>query len=200
MPMQIARLLYPVESLGPGKRVGIWVCGCNRACYNCANPELQKPDKTKEISISAIKELFHNNFKEKLVEGVTISGGEPFLQTKELCELVRVLSDYTDDILVFTGYRRETLLKRKKLFDSTSEVLSKIAVLVDGPYIHEKNDGHPLRGSNNQRLFYRDEKIRERYEAYIEKYKDKPPLQNFQTIDGIISVGIHKKDFRSIFQ
>lgn len=200
MPMQIARLLYPVESLGPGKRLGIWVCGCNRKCFNCANPELQKPDSSKELTVSAIQKLFQNYFIDKPVDGVTISGGEPFMQTKELCELVRALSDYTDDILIFTGYRKETLLKRKTLFDSTHEILSMIAVLVDGPYVDERNDGHPLRGSNNQRIFYRDEKVKEKYAAYIERYKDKPPLQNFQTTDGIISVGIHKKDFRSIFQ
>ena len=44
--MNIARILYPVEVLGPGKRIGIWVCGCNRRCKGCSNPELwdQKPE------------------------------------------------------------------------------------------------------------------------------------------------------------
>lgn len=39
--MQIDRLLYPVHSLGPGNRLVIWVRGCKKRCFNCANPELQ---------------------------------------------------------------------------------------------------------------------------------------------------------------
>ena len=38
--MYIARILYPVEVLGPGKRIGIWFCGCPRRCEGCSNPEL----------------------------------------------------------------------------------------------------------------------------------------------------------------
>lgn len=38
--MQIDRLLYPVHSLGPGNRLVIWVRGCKKRCFNCANPEL----------------------------------------------------------------------------------------------------------------------------------------------------------------
>ena len=38
--MNVARILFPVQVLGPGNRIGIWLCGCNRACKGCSNPEL----------------------------------------------------------------------------------------------------------------------------------------------------------------
>lgn len=36
--MYVARILYPVEVLGPGKRVGIWFSGCPSKCKGCSNP------------------------------------------------------------------------------------------------------------------------------------------------------------------
>ena len=45
--MYLDRILYPVTSLGPGKRLCIWVSGCNARCEGCANPELwtQRPEQ-----------------------------------------------------------------------------------------------------------------------------------------------------------
>lgn len=53
--MQIDRLLYPVHSLGPGNRLVIWVRGCKKRCFNCANPELQFFNPKSEISMPIIK-------------------------------------------------------------------------------------------------------------------------------------------------
>lgn len=57
--MYIDRFLYPVTSLGPGKRLVIWVSGCNAHCEGCANPELWTQKSEQFISVenlaSAIK-------------------------------------------------------------------------------------------------------------------------------------------------
>lgn len=198
--MKIARILYPVQVLGPGKRIGIWVCGCKRGCRECANPELWDFDPKKELSMDAIRKMLSGILDKQQVDGITISGGEPFLQTEELDELVRFLKRYTDDILIFTGYRRRILLNRKRLLSQTRHILDAIAVLVDGEYIPEKNMVHPLRGSENQKLYYRDEQVRHKYEVYIEEEKGKMSVQNFQTYDGILSVGIHQRDFNKQFK
>lgn len=194
--MQIARILYPVKVLGPGNRIGIWVHGCKRACPGCANPELWEPDARKNISIEQIRKMVLSVVEKYPVDGITISGGEPFLQTKELAELVSMLREYTEDILIFTGYERRVLLARKKDKDATRYVLNSVAVLVDGKYVEEKNDGHPLRGSANQKLYYRDENIRTKYESYIEEQKKEQYAQLFPASDGTIMVGIHRKEFR----
>jgi anaerobic ribonucleoside-triphosphate reductase activating protein len=197
--MRIARILYPVEVLGPGKRIGIWVCGCRRRCRDCANPELWDADERREVDMETIFRMLSSILTEREVDGITISGGEPFLQTEELDMLVSFLQNYTDDILIFTGYRRAVLEKRKRLGAQTQHILGTVAVLVDGPYIREKNDAHPLRGSQNQNIYYRDEQIRHRYEEYIREQMGMMPVQNFLTSDGMIAVGIHPKEFRQQF-
>ena len=192
--MQIGRILYPVRVLGPGNRIGIWVHGCKRACAGCANPELWKPDGRKEVPMEHLKKMLGSILEKHPVDGITISGGEPFLQTKELAELVVFLREYTTDILVFTGYERRTLLARKQEAEQTRYVLEHIAVLVDGKYIEEKNEGHPLRGSSNQKLYYRDETVIQQYEQYIQE--NQSAVQVFSVSDGTVLVGIHRRDFK----
>ena len=192
--MQIGRILYPVRVLGPGNRIGIWVHGCKRACAGCANPELWKPDGRKEVPMEHLKKMLGSILEKHPVDGITISGGEPFLQTKELAELVMFLREYTTDILVFTGYERRTLLARKQEAEQTRYVLEHIAVLVDGKYIEEKNEGHPLRGSSNQKLYYRDETVKQQYEQYIQE--NQSAVQVFSVSDGTVLVGIHRRDFK----
>ena len=197
--MKISRILYPVRVLGPGNRIGIWVCGCKRGCAGCANPELWYQDPKNELNMDAVFGLLDPLFSKHAVDGVTISGGEPFLQTKELAELVRYIRHYTDDILIYTGYERNTLLKRKREAEATTYILDNIAVLVDGKYIRERNENHPLKGSENQRIYYKDEAAKANYENYIADRRGKPEVQNFQSAEGLISVGIHRKDFNEQF-
>lgn len=193
--MLIGRILYPVRVLGPGERIGIWTAGCRRHCKGCANPELQPETKDKDIPLDTLFSLLCKLFKEHQVTGVTISGGEPFIQTEELSELVRFLSGYTDDILIYTGYRIETLKKRKRLKEETGFIINRAAVIIDGTYSEEKNFCHPLKGSDNQRIIYRDRKIRKIYEEYINEKYGRNEVQNFRSKDGLIAVGIHKKEF-----
>lgn len=194
--MQIGRILYPVKVLGPGSRIGIWVHGCHRGCPGCANPELWEPDDRKDITMVRLQQLLSSILEKHPVDGVTISGGEPFLQTKELAELVCFLQKYTTDILVFTGYERRTLLARKKEEEQTRYVLEHISVLVDGQYREEKNDGHPLRGSSNQKFYYRNEAVKQQYETYCREQEKKQSVQLFPTSDGTVLVGIHRRDFK----
>ena len=95
--MQIDRLLYPVHSLGPGNRLVIWVRGCKKRCFNCANPELQFFNPKSEISMPIIKDTICE-IGEKF-DGITITGGEPFCQAKELLDLITFILEITDDIL-----------------------------------------------------------------------------------------------------
>ena len=187
-------MLYPVTVLGPGKRIAIWVAGCGRKCEGCANPELWEAGADKEIGLQdfsrAIDALTESVNGE--VDGFTISGGEPFDQPEELLELVNHLCTISDDILIFTGYTKEELQAEQ----TASCILEKVAVLVDGPYIQEQNAGEILRGSRNQVITYRDAQVREKYEAYQKAYEGQHPVENFRVRDGVVSVGIHKKDFK----
>ena len=183
--MNVARLLYPVEVLGPGRRVGIWLCGCPHGCPGCSNPELWRFRPEYETTAQSVFEMVSRVAEEHPVDGFTITGGDPMLQGEALLELTGLLQTISRDILVYTGYEREALDPR---------LLQNIAVLIDGKYVAEKNDGAVLRGSSNQRIRILDEAFRGRYEAYLETATNE--IQNFTTRDGIVSVGIHKPGFR----
>lgn len=188
--MNVARILYPVKVLGPGSRVGIWLCGCHRKCRGCSNPELWEEKKEYEISVSQLLELIEQIRNEHKIDGFTISGGEPMNQSDELAVLVDKLRVISADILIYTGYSLEELVNRDP---QTQHVLDKAAVLIDGAYEEEKNDGSLLRGSSNQRIHILNSELKPFYDEFLKCAKNQ--VQNFTTLDGIVSVGIHRRGF-----
>lgn len=191
--IMIARILYPVRTLGPGKRIGIWLCGCNRRCPNCANPELQAFDGNKKIRIDDAAESLKALLRFKPVDGITISGGEPFEQAKELNALLSAVGEkMPDDILIFTGYTIEELRDRNDPF--TDKVLLYASVIIDGDYKEELNTGNVLRGSDNQRIHILKATCEDRYSKYINT--GKRLFESFSTPEGFFMIGLHEKGFR----
>lgn len=182
--MYVARILYPVEVLGPGKRIGIWFCGCPHKCKGCSNPELWEFQEKYKTSLEAIITLIETIAKEHQVDGFTITGGDPMYQADDLQKLIMHLCKISSDILVYTGYEIEELPK---------EYLHNISVLIDGKYIEERNNNCILRGSDNQRIFILNTDVHKKYNEYLKKASNQ--IQNFTTCDGIVSVGIHRSNF-----
>ena len=87
--MYIARILYPVEVLGPGRRIGIWFCGCSHKCKGCSNPELWQQFEKYKISIDDVLTLIHQISDANPVDGFTITGGDPMEQSYELSVLLQ---------------------------------------------------------------------------------------------------------------
>ena len=179
--MFVARVLYPVEVLGPGKRVGIWFCGCGHRCDGCCNPELWDFQERYRTTPETVYAMIRSIAQSHPIDGFTISGGDPMYQPADLRKLTKMLRTISDDILVYTGYQLEAL---------PPENLENISVLIDGPYIEALNDNSLLRGSSNQRIHILEDAHREKYAAYLATEHNK--IQNFTTADGIISVGIHR--------
>ena len=191
--IMIARILYPVRALGPGKRIGIWLCGCNRRCPNCANPELQAFDSKKRIQIDDAAESIRALLLSQPVDGITISGGEPFEQAKELSILLSFLGEkLPEDILIFTGYTIEELRNRNDPF--TDAILLNASVIIDGDYKEELNNGNVLRGSDNQRIHILKATYEDRYREYINT--GKRLYESFSTPEGVFMIGLHEKGFR----
>lgn len=182
--MYVARVLYPVEVLGPGRRVGIWFCGCPRRCKGCSNPELWEFQERYKTTPQYTYELVLQIAKKYPIDGFTITGGDPMYQVEDLQELANLLTNISKDILVYTGYDRSEL---------SAESLSGIAVLIDGEYIESRNTNCILRGSNNQSIHILDDGFRERYNDYLSSTENQ--IQNFMTSDGVVSVGIHRPGF-----
>lgn len=137
---------------GEGVRCSLYVSGCLFACVGCFNKSIQNFKAgvlyTKELEDQIISDLSHS-----YVQGLTLLGGEPFLNTEVCLELVkRVKKEYGDtkDIWSWSGYTIEELL-----LDSPDklELLSYVDVLVDGRFDNSKRDlSLQFRGSSNQRI------------------------------------------------
>jgi anaerobic ribonucleoside-triphosphate reductase activating protein len=88
------------------------------------------------------------------IEGITVSGGEPFLQIDALHELLRRICGTTSfGVILYTGYYLSELKEMRN--PKAEEIISSfVDVLIDGPYIDELNDGKALRGSKNQTVHF----------------------------------------------
>ena len=189
--MNIARILYPVKVLGPGDRIGLWLCGCSRKCKGCSNPELWAKRPEYEITPDEVFSLIQKISSSHQVDGFTISGGEPMDQPEDLASLLSLIKPISEDTLVYTGYRLEEL--QAKDDQATKIALDSIAVLIDGPYMEEQNDNSLLRGSSNQRILVLRPEYNEQYHRYLSETQNQ--IQNFSTANGIVSVGIHHSSF-----
>lgn len=137
---------------GEGVRCSIYVSGCLFACEGCFNQAVQnfrygKP-YTKELEEEIIADLSHD-----YVQGLTLLGGEPFLNTPVCLQLVkRIRKEFgtTKDIWSWTGYTFEELLLET---EDKLELLRFVDVLVDGRFeLSKKNLNLQFRGSSNQRI------------------------------------------------
>jgi len=192
--MMLARIISPVLTLGPGRRTAVWVCGCKRKCPGCANPELWDYDISKDIPAMHAAQLICAAMDQSDIDGITVTGGEPFDQPDELCVLLKALREICTDILVYTGYTLPELTAMNN--QSVNDALLHIAVLIDGPYEEERNNGAALRGSDNQNINILDESFSDKYQAQAGININE--IQNIPADGGIISVGIHKKEFRQV--
>lgn len=112
-------------------------------------------------------------------------------QAPALFELLELITKVSDDILIYTGYRIEELSARRD--PATDGVLKKGSVLIDGAYIESQNNSSVLRGSSNQRIHVVNKKYEGRYQWYLAETHNQ--IQNFTTLNGVISVGIHHPTF-----
>lgn len=121
------------------------------------------------------------------IAGVTISGGEPFIQAEALADMVERLRMLRPEltVIVFTGFLKEQLIDPQQ-----QRLLSMTDLLIDGPYVEKKNDGRGLRGSNNQQLHFLTDRLTE-YKEELEGGQRR--LEVIVSNKEIIQIGIPKK-------
>lgn len=144
--LRIAGIVKESYVDGPGIRYTIFTQGCPHHCFKCQNPETWDIDKGTLVDIDKLIEDIQEN---PLLDGVTLSGGDPLIQ-EETLELVQKLREKTSlNIWCYTGYSYEEVLNNDKF----KKILNYIDVLVDGEYIDSLRSLSLLfRGSSNQRL------------------------------------------------
>ena len=140
----ISRIHFPVTTLGPGRRLGIWFQGCSLRCEGCISVDTWATAKTL-IPIEQLMMKLSSYLP--LIDGITISGGEPFDQFEALLAIVVQLRKKTKvDILVYTGYSVEDIT------DQLQQIKPYIDVLISDPFQRQSSQTLRLRGSDNQRL------------------------------------------------
>jgi anaerobic ribonucleoside-triphosphate reductase activating protein len=153
-----------VTNIGPGTRYGLWVQGCARRCEGCVAPESRSMDGGSVIdSDILIREISRAINKQPPVSGITISGGEPMLQWKELLYVIKNIKQAYPDftVLLYTGYSWEQDIVPCLPDDGNGCVertefcafFDALDWWIDGEYQAQNDDGRGLRGSSNQKLY-----------------------------------------------
>ncbi len=143
-------------SLGPGERYVIWVQGCKKRCNGCINPEGQDENGGHERNA---EDILEDICSKRNLTGITISGGEPFLQAEEIRRLLRLVKSKTGlDVMLYSGYTYEELLK---IYGSLAEdIFALTDIFIDGEYVEELNNNSMYRGSDNQKIYFFTDKYR----------------------------------------
>ena len=145
--------VYPETiSDGFGVRYSIYLAGCTHHCRGCHNPAGRHPRPCQPLP-----QAWHNHTPAEitsnpLLDGITLSGGDPFYNPPALLALLRRLKAETGlNIWCYTGYTYEVLLDD----EARRPCLEYIDTLVDGPFVQSLFDPTlPFRGSSNQRILH----------------------------------------------
>lgn len=133
---------------GPGIRLTVFTQGCPHGCAGCHNPETHDPAGGRVVDTGKIIAGLREN---PLESGLTLSGGEPFLQAAACHEIARAAHALGKNVWTYTGYVFEKLLAEGD--PDRMALLSETDVLVDGPFIlRERSLELHFCGSRNQRL------------------------------------------------
>ena len=133
---------------GPGMRYALFTQGCPRACPGCHNPQTHDPKGGFETTTEEILKEIDSN---PLLDGVTFSGGDPFMQPKPLVELAKELKKSNLNVITYTGYRWEELVDAND--PDWNALIQASDVIVDGPFVQSLHDWKlKYTGSSNQRI------------------------------------------------
>lgn len=145
--------------LGPGERAVIWVQGCAFKCPGCLVPESWNSKGGFELPIG---ELVDWVLEQTGIEGLTLSGGEPFNQAAALVKLLEELGRRAPGLSVmsYTGYTHRWLNRHGT--EEQVRLLDKLDILVDGRYHKELHADLLWRGSRNQRIHVLTDRYRGR--------------------------------------
>ncbi|WP_041655987.1 4Fe-4S cluster-binding domain-containing protein [Azoarcus sp. KH32C] len=144
MKLALSRLHFPVTTLGPGRRLGIWVQGCSIRCPGCISSDTwakRAPDVEVAELLEAIRPWLHE------CDGITISGGEPFEQLEALEQLLHAIRQLSGvSVLIYSGLPLEELASCNVVKQGL------VDCLISDPFDVSMGQTKYLRGSDNQRM------------------------------------------------
>ena len=181
MKLRLNKMHFPVTTLGYGRRLGLWLQGCSIGCKGCVSKDTWDADGGREVDVTDVREWCEAR-RAQGIDGITISGGEPFEQPQALLALLDALDEWRRgidapfDTLCYSGMPRRRLERRYP------EVLDLLDVLIPEPYVHPgaqagSSAAGRWRGSDNQPVVPLTPLGRKRYGAAAEGAAQGPRLQ-----------------------
>lgn len=145
--IRIAGIVNDSITDGPGLRFVIFTQGCPHKCEGCHNPQTHDFNGGYEVDTDGLLEKIKEN---PLLSGVTLSGGEPFMQVDKMVGFAKKIKNLGLNLVVYTGFTFEQLLEKNN--KTINEFLPLIDVLIDGKFELDKRSLElKFKGSTNQR-------------------------------------------------
>ena len=141
--MRVAGILPCSFVNGEGSRYVVFTQGCPHRCKGCQNPETWDFSGGVEMSPTEIATDFR---KHRLLDGITLSGGDPFCQQEECIALLDLLPDV--NVWIYTGYEYEEICD--------TPLAKRADVLVVGKFVKELRFEGKMFGSSNQRIIKKE--------------------------------------------
>ncbi|MEW6663433.1 MAG: 4Fe-4S single cluster domain-containing protein [Bacillota bacterium] len=122
---------------GPGIRYVVFAQGCRHHCPGCHNPDTHSFEGGSLAEINTMLQQIKVN---PLLDGITLSGGEPFEQAAGFAELVRRVREIGLNVMIYSGYTYEEIKRKSNERKDWDNLLGLGDILVDGPFIQDKRD------------------------------------------------------------
>ena len=149
--MMVANVVLSSLVNGYGCRLVVVFSGCSLGCEGCFSEEIQAFDYGKNVNWKHLADIIAKRVKkDELIDGLTISGGNPQEQpdlTKFLKEIKRIIPDL--NIWAWSGFTMKEITSKPNLL----EQLDYIDVIITGRYEIANKCDHPYYGSSNQNVW-----------------------------------------------
>jgi len=146
MDIRIAGVENDSITDGPGLRLTVFAQGCPHNCQGCHNPNTHALDGGTHVTVESLLDMVRKN---PLLDGVTLSGGEPFLQPKAMADFAEGVQQLGLNVIAYTGFLWEALVRR----EGVMAMLTYCDYVIDGKFEEELRSLElEFKGSSNQRL------------------------------------------------
>lgn len=156
--MNYSAIKYCDIANGIGVRTVLFVSGCRNHCKDCFQPETWSFENGEPFT-GEIEDAIIDSLKPDYIKGLTLLGGDPFEPENQgaLLPFMKRVREAcpAKDVWAYTGYvlDKDLVPGGKCYTKDTKELLERIDILVDGPFITEQKDiTLQFKGSKNQRV------------------------------------------------